>query len=190
MRLQFALSVVIVLSAWSIYTYANAQSSFSEAESTSRDSLFEQRRAFGGISEFTYLRQSWSVNTFYTAFRGHYPTQSRFWVIKRVTGGTGESEAVRWADSRSCSAVELVLIAMEKMPAVRPDAPQLGIEAENLGFVLDGTQHIFWSHSARSGQNDAAVRLEITGNVNSPIAEWWADATDRLEPCWSTVMPE
>lgn len=174
----------------SLSTHANSQDPFQEAERASRNLPLEQRSPFGGLAEYAHLRQAWSVNTFYTVFRGHYPSQSKFWVVRRVTSAPGEEQGVLWADSRSCPGVESALLAMERMPAVRPDAPQLGREAENLGIVLDGTHHIFWNRWARSGPDDATVELEITGNVNSPIARWWAATADGLARCWRTATPE
>lgn len=174
----------------SLSTYANAEDPFQEAERASRHLQFEQRDPFGGLAEFAYLRRSWSVNTFYTVFRGQYPSQTRFWVVRRETGAPGEPQTVLWADSRSCAEVERALIAMERMPVVRPDAPQLGTEAADFGLVMDGTQHIFWNRWARSGRNEATVGLEITGNVNSPIAKWWAATEEDLAHCWRASMPE
>lgn len=78
---------------------------------------------------------------------------------------------------------------MERLPAVRPDAVRLGEETENLGIVLDGTAHTFWNRWARLGRQDAMVGLEITGNVNSPIAIWWAEAAENLADCWAVEAP-
>ena len=78
---------------------------------------------------------------------------------------------------------------MEGLPAVRPDAIRLGEESEELNITLDGTHHIFWNRWARSGRQDATVGLEITGNVNSPIAVWWARSADRLAECWTDQPP-
>lgn len=183
------LSVVAIAALFSS-THANAQDAFQETERASRELLFEQRGAFGGLAEYAYLQRSWSVNTFYTVFRGQYPNQTRFWVVRRVTGAPGQAETVLWADSRFCAGVERALIAMEDLPSVRPDALQLGIEAENIGLVMDGAQHIFWNRWARSGRNDSTVGLQITGNVNSPIAEWWSAAAADLAPCWESATPQ
>lgn len=185
--LRIAASVLLGLS---VSAPADAQNSFQEMERASRNLLFDQHSPFGGLAEYAHLSRAWSVNTFYTVFRGHYPSQSKFWVVRRVSGAPGEAQRVLWADSRSCSGVESALIAMERMPVVWPDAPQLRREAGNLGVVLDGTHHIFWNRVARSGPNNATVGLEITGNVNSPIARWWAATADDLSACWQTATPE
>ena len=169
---------------------AKAQDGFDETERASRELAFEHRQPFGGLTQFAYLSRSWSVNTFYTVFRGRPPEQTKFWIVRRVTGGAGQANTIVWADSRTCEGVEKAFIAMEQLPVVRPDAPQLGQETETMGLVLDGTQHIFWNRWARSGPDDATVGLEISGNVNSPVAEWWAEAAGSLSQCWRATPPE
>jgi hypothetical protein len=181
-------SATVLLGAY-FATPAEAQAPFDEVERTSRQLPFEQRSPFGGLAEVGSLSRHWSVNTFYTVFRGEYPSQTRFWVIRRVSGALDRTDPVQWADSRACPAVERALIAMERLPAVKPDAPQIGEEADTLGIVLDGTHHIFWNRWARSGGDDATVGLEITGNVNAPIARWWSAAAADLAPCWRETKP-
>lgn len=168
---------------------AIAQVDFRQIESDARDLTFEGRGPFGGLSEIGHRNGAWSVNTFYAVYRGEYPSQTVFWAIRREAGDHSGENSVVWADSRACSAVERVLKDMERLPAVRPDAVRLGEEAENLGIVLDGTAHTFWNRWARSGRQDAMVGLEITGNVNSPIAIWWAEAAEKLADCWAVEAP-
>jgi hypothetical protein len=168
---------------------ALAQADFRQVESEARDLTFEGRGPFGGLSEIGHLNRAWSVNTFYAVYRGDYRSQTVFWAIRRETGDVRGEHGVVWADSRSCPAVERVLIDMERLPAVRPDAIRLGEESENLGIMLDGTAHTFWNRWARSGRQEASVGLEITGNVDSPIAVWWARSADRLAECWTAEPP-
>jgi hypothetical protein len=170
-------------------TVASAQADFRQISQEARDLAFEDRTPFGGLSEIGHLNRAWSVNTFYAVYRGDYPRQTVFWAIRREAGDYRGSNGVVWADSRSCPAVERVLTDMERLPAVRPDAIRLGEESENLGILLDGTAHTFWNRWARSGRQDAMVGLEITGNVNSPIAVWWAEAAQRLTDCWTSELP-
>lgn len=169
---------------------AQAQESFADVERTAREVAFERRPPFGGVSETTWRSGHWSVNTFYAVFRGEYPRQSTHWVIRRVEGERGRDARVLWADSRTCPAVEDALVAMERIPLVRPDAPRVGKESSYFGMVMDGTHHTFWNRNARSGQNDATVSLEIEGNVNSPMAAWWASSARRLAACWAEMQPE
>lgn len=168
---------------------AQAQETFADAERASRDIAFERRQPFAGVSEMASRSGHWSVNTFYAVFRGQHPRQSTHWVMRRVEGAPDRGARVLWADSRTCPAVEQALIAMERIPAARPDAPGLGREAADFGMVMDGTHHTFWNRSARSGENDATVTLEIDGNVNSPIAAWWASSASRLSGCWQETPP-
>jgi hypothetical protein len=168
---------------------AHAEAAFPEAQRTSRDLAFEDRTPFGGLSEINSRRGNWSVNTFYTAFRGQYPRQTRFWVVRRVRGSLHRNEPVLWADSRSCPAVEQVLTAMERLPAIRPDAPLLGQETRNHAIVLDGVGYTFWNSWAISGSEEATVGLEITGNVDSPMAAWWTKSAEILSACWRETPP-
>lgn len=168
---------------------AFAQSGFEQAEREARQLDFEGRGPFAGLSEVGALNWVWSVNTFYAVYRGDHRSQTVFWAVRRETGGREGSARVVWADSRSCPAVERVLIDMEGLPAVRPDALRLGQEAEDLSIIMDGTAHTFWNRWARSGRQDATVGLEITGNVDSPIAVWWARSADRLAQCWTDQPP-
>lgn len=169
-------------------TPAHGQDKFADVELASRTLTFEGRQPFGGLSEFGWLSQHWSVNTFYTVFRGDYPDQTKFWILRRVTGNMDGGEAALWADSRSCPAVEQTLIAMERLPAVRPDAPQLG-EEDLRPPIFDGAHHTLWNAFARSGERRALVGLEITGNVDSPVAEWWSANLANLADCWRETPP-
>lgn len=180
---------VIALAAMVAPGVALAQADFRQIEREARDLTFEGRGPFGGLSEIGHLNRAWSVNTFYAVYRGDYPNQTVFWAIRRESGDYRGENGVVWADSRSCPAVERVLTDMERLPAVRPDAIRLGRETENLNIILDGTAHTFWNNWARSGRQDARVGLEITGNVNSPIAIWWAEAAQRLTDCWTAGSP-
>jgi hypothetical protein len=180
---------VIVLAAMATVGPVSAQVDFRQVERDARDAALEGRTPFAGLSEVGTLSRVWSVNTFYVVYRGDYRNQTVFWAIRRETGGREGLAAIVWADSRSCPAVETVLRAMERLPAVRPDAIRLGEESANMGLVLDGTQHNFWNRWARSGPDDATVSLEIGGNVNSPIAHWWATAVQQLAQCWTNDPP-
>jgi hypothetical protein len=167
----------------------HAEGPFPEVERTSRDLSFEQRAPFGGLSEISFLSRNWSVNTFYTAFRGQYPGQTKFWVMRRVTGSPHDTKPVLWADSRSCPAVEQVLTAMERLPSIRPDAPLLGQETRKDALILDGVGYTFWNRWALSGSRAATVGLEVTGNVDSPMAEWWTKSAASLSTCWRETPP-
>jgi hypothetical protein len=166
-----------------------AQDDYEAVAAQAREVDFDRRRPFAGLNEIGALTQEWSVNAFYAVFQGEHPKQTTFWVVRRVMGDRSGAKAVRWADSRTCPAVETVLLAMEEIPPVRPDAIDVGVEAPNLGIVFDGTWHTFWNSSARAGDNNAAVRFEMQGNVNTPFAQWWSEAAPMLAPCWSDVAP-
>lgn len=166
-----------------------AQNPLPDVAAQARDLTFERSQPFAGLNEVGALSQVWSVNTFYAVFRGRHPDRTVFWAVRRVTGDRQGAQVARWADSRICPVVETVLLAMEELPIVRPNAIALGAESPNLGLVMDGTWHTFWSKSARSGDNNASVQLEIQGNVNSPVAQWWAESAEALAGCWTEAEP-
>ncbi len=153
-----------------------------------RQADLEGRPAFGGLSEVGDLRRDWSVNTFYVVYRGAPPEQTVFWAVRRETGTRMARTATVWADSRSCPGVRTMLLAMEQLPAVRPDAIRLGEEA-SAEIQLHGSRVTFWNRWARSGPENAAVDVEIVGNVNSPAARWWAESSPGLADCWTPNPP-
>lgn len=87
-----------------------------------------------------------------------------------------------------------MLLQMEDLPLVRPDAPQIGRRPENPVIFTDGVSHTFWNRFATSrfegAENSALVSLEIDGNVNSPVAIWWAKAVQGMRDCWSPTPPD
>lgn len=189
MTLPRLLALMVVTLAAAAPVSAAAQLDVGQIDRDARGLTLERRVPFAGLSEVGALSRVWSVNSFYAVFRGDYSRQTVFWAVRRETGDSEGSKVVAWADSRSCPGVERMLTAMEQLPLVRPDAIRLGVESQNLGLVMDGTAHTFWNRWARSGPEDASVGLEITGNVNSPIARWWAEATPGLAGCWTANPP-
>ena len=93
-----------------------AQDDYEAVAAQAREVDFDRRRPFAGLNEIGALSQEWSVNAFYAVFQGEHPKQTTFWVVRRVMGDRSGAKAVRWADSRTCPAVETVLLAMEKIP--------------------------------------------------------------------------
>lgn len=175
--------------AFALTSHASAQNAFADTEQASRLASFQQQIPFGGLGEFDNSTRLWSVNTFYNVFRGNYPNRTSFWVVRRVTGGGGAAEVVVWADSRSCSGVERSLLEMERMPAVRPDVFQLGLEPRRQPIIMEASNHIFWNRWARS-DDDAVVQLEMRGNGSSPIGRWWTNAVEHLSHCWVSEQPQ
>lgn len=164
-----------------------AAQSYEEVERESRTMTLGDYVAFGGLA--TMGPPQWSVNTFFGVWTGAGDARRRHWIIRRAVGNRDGQASLVWADSRTCPGVEPLLTSMEEIALARPDAPGLGREPANLELVLDGVLHRFWNSSAIAGDDEAAVGLEITGNVNSPPALWWAERSPALDPCWSEVTP-
>lgn len=101
-----------------------------------------------------------------------FPYRLRF--IRTEGDGAG---LVKWADSRDCPAVTLVVHGMRDMtlPAIQP----YGIPGESLSIVMDGTGYFLSAPTA-----DAMGRIRISSNVHTELARWVDDAFAQLAPCW------
>lgn len=166
--------------------HAQSQTGFEEAERASRRLAILNTIPFGGVATIEPLSRQWTVNSFYVVQEAPAP----FWVIRRqMRAPFSGAFAMRWADSRNCPAVEKVLLAMEDLPLVRPDAPRLGVESNIPGRGPDAVEHIFWNSYARSGARDAGVTLETQSSSNSPVALWWDEASAQLAKCWAEAPP-
>lgn len=167
---------------------AQTSTGFEGAERASRRLVVLGEIPFGGIATIESLSRQWTVNSFYIVRKG--APSAPFWVIRsQVRHPFSGALHLRWADSRSCPAVEKVLVAMEDLPLVRPDAPRLGREFNIPGRGPDGVDHIFWNRDARSGPKDTGVSLEIESSSGSPVALWWDDASIQLAKCWAETPP-
>lgn len=203
-HLRLMASSLHTLAAAGLLTITLVAASPAAAQSTTFDDALDRSHrmtlsgvgAFGGISQMQAFGLSWSVSAFYVVYdrspasSGAPGAPTAWYVVRRETGGSRVPQATEWADSRNCPGVADMLVSMEDLPLVRPDAPKIGRETQILGLVLDGVHHVFWNRWASSGDNDATVGLEVSGNVNSPVALWWKDAADGLKPCWSRTPPD
>ncbi len=142
-------------------------------------------RPFATLDQVAALGQFWTSNGFYAV---RDSDGGRHWVIRRAYGDLAGNKGLVWADSRTCPAVKSALEAMEALPAVRPEAPGLGVETLKPP-PLDGIAHTFWNQGARTGPTEAAVEVTIQGNMDSPVAVWWAGAVERLKGCWKPDEP-
>lgn len=155
------------------------------AHAVSRTVTHRGVRPFAALDQVAALGQFWTSNSLY-ALGG--ANGERRWVIRRSFGQMSGDKGLVWADSRACPAVKSVLEAMEALPAVRLHAPGVGPQSQRAP-LMDGIAHRFWNQGARTGAADASVAVEIDGNADSPVAEWWSDAIGRLEGCWTEQEP-
>lgn len=155
------------------------------ARAASRTILHRGARPFATLDQVAALGQFWTSNSLY-ALRD--AGGERRWVIRRAFGDMGGNKGLAWADSRTCPAVKAALEAMEALPSIRPEAPGVGVE-DWKPPPMDGIAHAFWNQGARTGPSGAAVAITIEGNMDSPVAAWWADAAMRLKGCWSEQEP-
>jgi hypothetical protein len=196
MTTSLRLLTVLGLAAGALAAPASASAqarSLEEAAAAARHRTLAGRIPFAGLTQSQTRRDAWTVNSFYVVDEpasnvgASGGRRALHYVVLGEAGGSAGASR-RWAESHTCPAILDMLLAMERLPAVRPDAPGLGREPE-FSLTLDGVVHTFWTAMAQSGPRDATVGLEITGNVNSPVALWWKAAEDGLTACWSATPP-
>jgi hypothetical protein len=148
-----------------------------------------QHRGQGPFLVFSHryaLPRHWSVNGFYTVWAGAGPDADVHWVIRRTWWSLTGERGVLWADSRTCNGMTEVLDRLEALVGPSPVVPGRGRRVAPP--VIDGAYHTLRQRSARDG-NDASVSMEITGNMDSVLADWWDAATPSLRGCWTETEP-
>ncbi|MDP2260241.1 MAG: hypothetical protein Q8J89_11050 [Caulobacter sp.] len=109
-----------------------------------------------------------------------------WWAARLVEGEIGPA-AARWADSRTCQALEAALGEMTRLPVngltiggMRPPGPAPR-------YVADGEAYTVWS---RAGLQSDGSPVAVTVSSNGGDLAVWVEATlARLEPCWTDVPP-
>ena len=142
------------------------------------------------ISEMADLSRNWTVNAIYHDWVGEGPGRMRHWIVRRAVGGLAGQTGLVWADSRTCPEVRGILAAMENMAPPRPHAIGLHGEPERIVVVGHGILVTFRSRQAQAGSEGALLDMELTGNVNTPHAIWWAKSVEALQNCWTEARPE
>ena len=188
MRLSLA-----VLGALTILHLAMAAPVRAQAPSVTEEARSARYDGFSAFASTEYkpaLVDLWITTTFFSGRIGDGPASVTYWVARRVEGQgrSTEGATVTWADSRRCDALVRVLEDMERLEGGWPDVPRLG-RTEGGPPVLDGASITLWAQWARMGDDAALVEIEMRGNVDSPIAEWWSDMQASLAPCWTETEP-
>lgn len=112
------------------------------------------------------------------------PGRHRAWAVRKASR---TSEAVVWANSIDCPALNNVLVGLEAIPSPRIDLPGVG-EDEIPNMVLDGVTYDLWTRWP-SWPGGTGYSLRMSGNVNTPL-KTWADTLYRdLETCWNDRAP-
>jgi hypothetical protein len=132
------------------------------------------------------LPRHWSVNAFYVVRDRPGPNANVHWVIRRTWWSLTDERGVLWADSRTCTGMADVLDGLETLVGPSPVVPGRGRLVAPP--APDGAYHTLRQQFARDG-NDATVSLEVSGNMDSVLADWWAATTASLRGCWTETEP-
>lgn len=186
-RLAAVLAVVLATASIVPRAMAAPDDKFQKAKAEAMTALVDQRGPFGGLDTMAARTRDWSVNAFYAAWAGSGTSRTPYWIVRRVTGSSLRGPAVQWADSRSCPAVRTLIEDLQALRAPLPDIPGVGPPRE-LVLTADGESHDLWLNWAIY-PNDARGDLRMSGNVGSPVGDWWQAALPTLKACWSGAAP-
>lgn len=181
------LAVVLAATLNVPHAMAAPDDAFRKAKAEAMDTVLDQRRPFGGLDTMAARTRNWSVNTFYVAWTGSGTPRTPYWIVRRAMGSSLKGPAVQWADSRSCPAVRTMIEDLQALRAPLPDIPGVGPPREMV-LTADGESHDLWLNWAIY-PNDARGDLRMSGNVGSPVGDWWQAALPTLKTCWSGTAP-
>lgn len=92
-----------------------------------------------------------------------------------------------WATSFDCASLEALLERLERVPAPRINIWGIGDDVPP-SLVVDGVSYDLWTRwPAWPGATGYSLRM--SGNVNTPLAEWANGLYRDLAPCWSIRAP-
>ncbi|MBS0296345.1 MAG: hypothetical protein JSR45_08535 [Proteobacteria bacterium] len=124
------------------------------------------------------------MDFFFVARPGSAP-----WIVaRRLEDHLGKSPAVRWASSDTCPVLAPVTAELEQLraPLIRVPGVKHATEPD---LLLDGVAYSLWAHGAVYEGGRAMGAVQMTGNVDSPLAKWAQSAEARLKDCWADVKP-
>lgn len=162
--------------------------SLAEATASAEAASHHLYPSFAIMTTGAALSQQWSVTTFFIVWTGQGEARKPHFVARQTTGRLNEGGPTRWADSRACAPLIEVLESMERLPPVWLDVPGLGRSDDRLGLILDGVGHTLRHRWARHDDGTTAS-IEISGNLNTPLAAWWSETNTRLSDCWRSDEP-
>jgi hypothetical protein len=154
-------------------------SAFYEALSATRNRPDRWTVVFSRIDSFAI---SWTIVGFGPDRANGTPWP---WRAQRLTS---DSPAPFVANDASCPALRQQLGAIERIPLPTIDIPNAGRElpppTEIGSMVLDGDTNRLWTSEARFGSRWILAGIEISGNVDTPLARWADTMMAALAPCW------
>ncbi len=135
------------------------------------DPIPRQWAEFARAGSLNHIRETVSIGT---ANRGrddvfHY----RLRYVRRTLGAP---PVIRWADSRSCPAIRIMLQDMARL--TMPTPVPYGVSSETAPITLDGTGYSLTAPSSFGGT------VTIDSNVQTPLAQWVDRSLEQLASCW------
>ena len=151
------------------------------------------RPPVASVSAYRVLAHRWTILEIFVIWdppRAAGGRSTPHWAVRRAVGGMTEPQPAKvdWALSDSCPAMEAGLRALEALETPRPSIPGLD-ERNSLGIVADGVGYHLRVRHALYASNEAFAGLEISGNVNTPLAAWTEDFLTSLNGCWRDEAP-
>jgi hypothetical protein len=155
--------------------------------------LDENVMAPGGPGEFKHQGPVATVEAYSSLIYRHtrmdifFAGGGRF-VVRRAEDHMGKDATVRWTSSEACPALSAVLTDLQQLKAPLIELPGFKHPVEG-ELVLDGISYSLWTTAGRYDGGRARGGVEMTGNVDSPLARWAQSADERLAGCWGDAKP-
>ncbi|WP_010184185.1 hypothetical protein [Sphingomonas sp. PAMC 26605] len=114
-----------------------------------------------------------------------YSTAPAAYTMRLTRRRFQQSDAIFWADSRSCPAMRPVLDAMRAVALPNPRVP--GIDSDG-DIIMDGAGYRLTTMARFADGQDG--ELGYSSNVGTPLAAWVDHSLAALARCWSSRPPE
>lgn len=167
-------------------TSASAQT-FEQRAQAERRQDFAYRPAIAGWSARGALSREWAIETYYVDWDQARPARPVY-VARRVAGDLKGVKATLWTTSATCPALADRLGAMQALQAPGVSIPGMS-EMRDLSVIADGVGYRLWARFGTYPGSSASGDVEMTGNVDSPVAAWAATTEAALKACWTPTKP-
>lgn len=137
--------------------------------------------AWGEISRRPALRRIAEKVEIGTLGRDPSTKRLRYWL--RYTRTENGAQTLHWIDSANCSAVQVMLEAVQELTAPKPSPPGM---ADMISITMDGIGYSLRIPATFGSRN---ANMTLTSNIGTPLASWVDDSLRRLEPCWTDRQP-
>lgn len=139
-----------------------------------------------GFTRFSAEMEPLDAVTFYALADRDGGGVKVWWAARLASEGAGGATG-RWADSRSCPAVERVLRTMTRLP---PGVLTIGgMRSPDVKprYEADGERYTVWSRAGL--QADGSLLSVTLSGTGGELAAWGMASLAALDPCWSDAPP-